>query len=220
MSRPSRNVDQLLIQAALELMSEAGVRALSIRQVAERAGVNLGMFHYHFKTKDAFVRAVLQQTYDGMFGALEIESHRFASTLENLRAALNVLARFGRDHRLLLVRLLGDALGGEVVAAEFLKANLPRHVSVLTALIIQAQKESMLRRIALPQAFVFLGGSIIVPILMGTAAISAGLAPALFAEALEKTVFTDAAIAERIDLALAGLAITADSGRRKSGVKK
>lgn len=220
MPRPSRNIDQLLIQAALELMPETGVSALSIRQVTERAGVNLGMFHYHFKTRDVFVRAVLQHTYDGMFAALELESHRSPSTLENLRAALNVLARFGRDHRLLLVRLAGDALAGEAVAAEFLKANLPRHVAVLSALIMQAQKEGVLKRIALPQALVFLGGSIVGPILIGTAAISAGLAPALFAQALEKTVFTDAAIAERIDMALAGLAAPASRDHRKAGVKK
>ena len=60
MSRPSRNVDALLLRAGRELYPETGAAGLSIRKVAERAGVNLGMFHYHFRTKEAFVRQLLQ----------------------------------------------------------------------------------------------------------------------------------------------------------------
>src|SRR5260221_7973961 len=138
--RPSRNVDQLLIQAGHELLPQTGVRGLSIRQVTERAGVNLGMFHYHFKTKDVFVRAILEQKYNDMFATLETETHRSESVVDNLRAAANVLARFARDNRKLLVKLLNDALGGEAVAQEFLKANIPRHIQVVVALMVQAQK--------------------------------------------------------------------------------
>ena len=60
MPRPSRNIDQLLIAAALELLPNAGTSVLTIRQVCQHAGVNLGMFHYHFKTRDVFLRAVLR----------------------------------------------------------------------------------------------------------------------------------------------------------------
>ena len=105
MPRPSQNIDQLLIDAALELLPQTGVRKLSIRQVAQHAGVNLGMFHYHFKTKDAFAAAVLQQLYDGMFASLKLESLSSTSPIENLRSALMVLARFGLNQRQLLVRL-------------------------------------------------------------------------------------------------------------------
>jgi AcrR family transcriptional regulator len=216
MPRPSRNIDQLLIHAALGLMPATGVRAFSIRQVCERAGVNLGMFHYHFKTKDVFVRAVLQHTYDGMFAALELESHRATPVTEKLGAALNVLGRFGRDHRLLLLRLFGDALSGEAVAAEFLRHNLPRHIAVVAGLIMQGQKQGLLRPVALPQAIVFLAGSIVAPILMGTAVKSAGLAPPVLA--LEENIFSDAAIAERVDMALAGL--VAPARARPPGSKK
>ena len=101
MSRPSRNVDQLLLQAGVALLPQTGVRGLSIRQVTEKAGVNLGMFHYHFKTKDAFVRVLLDQKYNDMFVNLQMKSTGNASAIENLRASINVLARFARDNRLL-----------------------------------------------------------------------------------------------------------------------
>jgi AcrR family transcriptional regulator len=215
MPRPSRNVDQLLLQAGHALLPLTGVRGLSVRQVAERAGVNLGMFHYHFKSKDVFVRTILQQKYNDMFANLELESHRAPLTIENLRAAVNVLARFGRDNRVLLVRLLGDAFAGEAVAVEFLRANLPRHLGVVMGLIVQGQKEGVLRKLPAPQAVAFLMGGVGAPILLGAAALNSGFAPAIFGAQLEKDVFSDAAIAERVDMALAGMA-----ARKKTGVKK
>ena len=38
MPRPSRNVDVLLLRAGREMFPSAGVRGLSVRKVAERAG--------------------------------------------------------------------------------------------------------------------------------------------------------------------------------------
>jgi AcrR family transcriptional regulator len=206
MARPSRNIDQLLIRAGLELLPETGVRALSIRQVAGRAGANLGMFHYHFKTKEAFVRMVLQQVYDGMFTNLTLEARRSESAMESLRAVLHVLARFGRDNRRLLVRLLGDALSGETVAIQFLQANLPRHVGVLKRLISRGQKDGTFKKVPPSQAMAFLAGSVAGPILLGSAAISSGFAPPQVAAGLESEVFSDMAISQRIDMALEGLA--------------
>ncbi len=214
MTRPSRNVDQLLLQAGLELLPETGVRGLGIRQVAERAGVNPGMFHYHFKTKDVFVRTLLQQKYNAMFATLEFEAHKSSSTLENLRAAIAVLVHWGRNNRVLLVRLLGDAFAGEAVVMEFLQANLPRHIAVVMALIVQGQGEGLLRKLPPQQAVAFLMAGVGAPILLGTAVLNSGLAPAPLHMLMEQHLFTDAAIAERIDMALAGLAAPS------SGVKK
>ena len=214
MPRPSRNVDQLLLKAGRELLPATGVRALSIRQVAERAGVNLGMFHYHFKTKDVFVRAILESQYNRMFASLEIATHRSTSVVENLRAAVMVLALFGRDNRLLLVRLAGDALAGEVMAVEFLRANLPRHLAVIAALIAQGQKIGRFRKMPMPQAIAFLMGGVGAPILLGAALVNSGFAPPPLASGLDDTVFSDAAIRERIEMALTGLAA------KKSGAGK
>ncbi len=214
MPRPSRNVDQLLLKAGHELLPVTGVRALSIRQVTERAGVNLGMFHYHFKTKDAFVRALLESQYNEMFASLEIATHRSMSVVENLRAAVSVLANFGRDNRLLLVRLAGDALAGEVIAVEFLRANLPRHLAVIAALLAQGQKLGRFRKMPIPQAIAFLIGGVGAPILLGAALVNRGFAPPPLARGLEDAVFSEDAIRERIDMALTGLAA------KKSGAIK
>ena len=215
MSRPSRNVDQLLLQAGLTLLPQTGMRGLSIRQVTEKAGVNLGMFHYHFKTKDAFVRTILDQKYNDMFTSLTLVSHGAESAVEKLRAAVTVLARFGRDNRVLLVRLIGDALAGEAAAAEFMRANLPRHLGVIIALVAQAQRDGAIRKLPAAQAVAFLMGGVGAPILLGTAATNSGLAPVALGRALQESIFSDTAIAKRVDMALAGLAAPKKTGVRK-----
>jgi len=214
-ARPSRNVDQLLIEAGHELLVKTGVRGLSIRQLTEHAGVNLGMFHYHFKTKDVFVRALLEQKYNDMFVSLQMKSNSHAPALENLRASINLLARFGRDNRLLLVRLLADAAIGELVALDFLRANMPRHIHLEINLIKQAQKDGALRALPIPQALAFLVGAVGAPIMVGAAMSQTSFAPPLVLKQLEQFVFTDAAIAERVDMALAGMAAPKKSGGHK-----
>ena len=205
MSRPSRNVDALLLRAGRELYPETGAAGLSVRKVAERAGVNLGMFHYHFRTKEEFVRQLLQSIYDEMFANLELAASAGVPR-DALRAALNLLGRFGRDNSRLLRRLIGDALAGEAVALEFLRANMPRHVRVVVGLIVAGQREGALRRMPPPQALAFLAGSVAAPILIGGAIAEHAQAPGAAVE-FAALIASDAAIAERVDCALAGLAV-------------
>jgi AcrR family transcriptional regulator len=220
MPRPSRNLDRLLLAAGRELLPHRGCAALSVREVAEAAGVNLGMFHYHFKTRDAFLRALLQQTYEEMFARLRFDirargdlSHWRA--VDSLRAALRFLGRFLRDNRPLIARVLADALCGEKIALEFLRANMPRHLMVLQGLIAAAQEDGTFRRMALAQALGICAGCVAMPILAGGAI--AEHAPRATGRALRDALLDDAAIDERIELALAALAApAARASRRKA----
>lgn len=205
MPRPSRNVDALLLNAGREIYPETGASGLSIRKIADRAGVNLGMFHYHFRTKEQFVRQLLQAIYDEMFASLELAASA-GPPREALRAALNLLGRFGRDNGRLLRRLIADALAGETVALEFLRANMPRHVRVVVGLIGAGQQAGELKRMAPPQALAFLAGSVAAPVLIGGAIAERALVPGMTID-LAALIASDAAIAERVDCALAGLAI-------------
>ena len=201
MVRPSQNIDQLLLDAGLELLPSTGCAGLSVRRLTQHAGVNLGMFHYHFKTKDNFIRAVLQRTYEEMFSALSLGVNPTHAPLENLRNALGVLGQFASKNRHLLVRILADAMSGEALAADFLKANLPRHIGVLAALIQEAQWEGNLVRAPVPQLVAFMAGAVAAPVLIGAAA------GASVADMLGQQVLSPEAIAQRIDFALRGLSV-------------
>ena len=206
MPRPSRNLDQALLAAGRNLFPERGCGGMSVREVADAAGVNLGMFHYHFKSREAFLRALMQQTYEEMFAKLSIEVARDAGTVENLRAALRAIARFVRDHRPFLGRVLADALSGEKCARDFLGENLPRHLGILAALIEAGQKDGSFAPIPAPQLLGTCAGALAMPILFGGALIDSGALAASMAKTIESTLLSDAALDQRIELVLAAIA--------------
>jgi AcrR family transcriptional regulator len=204
MPRPSQNVDQLLLDAGLELLPQTGSAGLSVRRLTEHAGVNLGMFHYHFKNKENFIRAVLQRVYEDMFSALALKVDPKRSPIDNLRDAVGVLARFGRDQRALLLRLGADAMAGEPLAAEFLRANLPRHLAVILQLVAQAQAKGLIEKAPPPVVVAFIFGAVGAPVLIGAAVQQHAEAAAV--QAIEAHVLSDQAIDQRIEFALRGVA--------------
>jgi AcrR family transcriptional regulator len=173
--------------------------------VAGRAKVNLGMFHYHFGTKDAFVRRLLQGIYDEMFAHLEVAADNPDRPVEALRSAVSVVARFVRDQRTVVRRILADALDGHAVAREFLQRNVPRHLRVIVALVAQAQRARAIRSLPLTQAVAFIAGAVGAPVLVVGALLDDGIVDPGFAAAIDAEVLSDEAIAQRVDLALAAL---------------
>ena len=55
-----------LIAAALDLVSEGGLQAATVRAIAERAGVTSGLIRHYFSTKEDLTRAAYQRLMDRM----------------------------------------------------------------------------------------------------------------------------------------------------------
>lgn len=208
MSRPSRNTDKRLIQAGRKLLPETGISGLSLRRVAAEAGVNLGMFHYNFKTKRRFTRLVLQEIYEEFFKGFSVETGGDFSPFDRLRKALVALARFARDNRKLFLAMLRDVLEGEAEAVRFAQENLPRHLSIIAGLIRDCQRRGLIQEMPLPAAVAFLAGSTAMPnIAMGLIERASAKSPfGLAMKQVEPLLISDAAIAKRVELALRGLA--------------
>jgi AcrR family transcriptional regulator len=213
--RPSRNLDRALIAAGRELLPLRGCAGITIREVCEAAGVNPGMFHYHFRTREAFLRALLQHTYEDMFLHVTLVSGHDVGPVHNLRAALRVLGRFLRDHRAFISRVLADSLCGDAIAATFLRENMPRHLTLLRGLIAHAQEMGELRPMPVPQAIGVCAGSIAAPILFAGA-----IERERSGKALARGLVTDAAIDERIEAALRALAPGSDTRPAKARTRK
>ena len=215
--RPSRNLDRALLAAGRALFPARGCAGLSVREVADAAGVNLGMFHYHFKSREAFLRALLQSVYEEMYSHLEVAAGSptpHDDPVEHLRAALRSLGRFLHANRAMLARVIADALCGEAVAIEFMRANFPRHIGVIHGLAALAQQRGRLKPMPLPQAMAMCGGSVAAPILFAGAAVESGAIPAPQARALEAAVLSDAALDQRIDLILEAITVPAPPRQR------
>ena len=210
--RPSRNLDRALLAAGRELFPSRGCAGLTVREVADAAGVNLGMFHYHFKSREAFLRALLQSVYEDLFAELTIAASQMppgrkqARSIDFLRAALQFMGRFVRANRPLLTRVLIDALGKDAIAVEFLDRNMPRHLGLMLGLMQQAQKDGSVRAdIPAPNLLGFCAGSLAMPILFGGAIVERGAAAEATGRMIEGALLSDTALDQRIELALAAI---------------
>ena len=109
MRKPAEAPDarERILAAGLEVFSDEGFVGTTTREIATRAGVNLGLIKYYFGSKDALWRAVV----DGVFGALaaevgevDAEGGDEPETIERLiRSAVRFIG-----HNPAFVRLMND----------------------------------------------------------------------------------------------------------------
>ncbi len=143
--RPSKNTDKQLMQAAKELLIEKGSMDIGMREVAARAGVNMGMFYYHFKDKEDFWAKILQEFYEEFFMELKLDASLSDSPIENLRSVLIYIGQFAANHRPLVGALFIAAVNGDEVARKFFKKNFVRHTRLIIELVKKGQKQGQLR---------------------------------------------------------------------------
>jgi AcrR family transcriptional regulator len=205
MPRPSQHIDRALLASGRALYPGSGCAGLSVRALADHAGVNQAMFHYHFKSKDAFLRALLQQMYDEMFDGLHHDAAQDGPAIERLRHALSGLARFVRNHRAVIARVWSDAAAGQAVAHEFMRANAPRHVGLLMQLLQQAEREGAVIQLPPLQRLTFVMGSVMAPLVIVSGLIAMGITPGLPVPDMEAQALSDDAIGKRVELALSAL---------------
>lgn len=87
---------ELLLHAAAELIAEVGWGNVSSRMVAERAGVNNALVHYHFDSMDDLLRRAAAQVLTQAFGAPTRAAWR-PDVAGGMRAAVQWLDRLDID---------------------------------------------------------------------------------------------------------------------------
>jgi AcrR family transcriptional regulator len=197
-------MDKLLIETARQNFADTGWSGLNIRDICTRAGVNLGMFHYYFKTKEEFGRIVLQEVYEEIFAKLitNIDSQRPA--FDNLKSLLITFGKITREYRSFFASLLVDIKKNEPIVLEFVKKNFPRHLTIVRSLILECQKQQIVIDLPVEQIMVFLAGSLLLgSILFSFAETHLEHTPLI--GLLHAAVMTDEAILQRIDMALKGI---------------
>lgn len=164
MVRPSKNCDRLLLDAGIELLKEKGITGISVRQICDRAGVNLGMFTYHFRTKENFLRQLLTQAYDEFFRHIVTGVQDVDNPLERLLTVLDQAVDYIDSNRELARSLFKDGVRGTPLVAEMVSNNFPRHLKVIFELVRDSQKAGILRDDLSPvQIMVTLGSTLFLP---------------------------------------------------------
>ena len=86
-----------LLSIAAELFAERGLRATTVRDIADAAGILSGSLYHHFASKEAIVDEILRGFLDALFG----EYRRIVGSGLGPRATLEALVRasFEAIHR-------------------------------------------------------------------------------------------------------------------------
>lgn len=214
MPRPAGDAARKLLAAGSALARERGCGAVTVREACRRAKVNLGLFHYHFKTREAFIERILDEGYADFFARLSGSAEGGGSPPERLRRALRSIALFGRERRRMIVGMLRDGMNGEKKVAAFMARTFPHHLPLILAIYEEGVRGGAFRRLPLPFFLSFCMGAMNAPGIMLTLLEDYGAKKPLgrSVRQVESELFSDAAIAERLDMLLAALT----APRRKS----
>ncbi len=205
--RPSKNTDKQLLLAARELLMEKGSMDIGMREVAAKAGVNMGMFYYHFKDKDDFWCHLLQEFYEEFFSDFQIDASSSDSAIDNLRAAALYIGNFAVKHRVLVSALFLAGANGDEAVRKFFKKNFVRHLRIIVDLIKRGQKEDKLVSLPPLTILVMLMGAINAPtfVFHSFSKNPFGVAKMRMMGASRESILSAEAVSERVEIMISAL---------------
>lgn len=139
---PSTRV--LLLDTGLQMAREAGLRKLTVRGLAARAGVNPGSFVYHFGSRDAFLSEMIETWYQPLFARLQLRNDPALPPLVRLRDMVLQVMDFLLAHREFVTQLYQDVAAGEVAAVRFVRSLAGRHPLLMLQAVEAAQRQGEL----------------------------------------------------------------------------
>jgi AcrR family transcriptional regulator len=113
-----RETREQLLSAAIAVLGEEGYGAMSMRAIADRAGVRLSLVHYHFGSKRGLVEAVFEHLTDGLLERQRAMWNDGRSLAEQWRTACEYLRA---DIRSGYVRTLWEIWAAGLADAELAK---------------------------------------------------------------------------------------------------
>jgi TetR/AcrR family transcriptional regulator, transcriptional repressor for nem operon len=206
-SSRSASTRQLLLETGLQMARETGMRKLTVRGVAARAGVNPGGFVYHFGNRDAFVTELIETWYQPLFAELQLRADLEGSPIERLRAMVLQLMDFALAHRAFVTHLLQDAAAGEQAVVRFVRTLGQRHPRLLVQAVEEAQQAGLMVSAHPVQILMFLMAPLGGPLLLVEMAGGLSVLPADGVALCAEFAHQRERIAERLDWALKGLAL-------------
>lgn len=202
---PRSTTRDRLLAAGHGVVTRRGFRGLTIRAVAQAADANLGSFVYHFGTRDAFVRALIEEWYAPVFAGVSSIAGGGGVPLARLRGAIMQLIDFGLDHAEFMGSIIMAAADSDAPAGDFLQSLAGRHPRLLLNLIEQARADRTLVDEEPMQILCFLMASVALPLLVA----NAWQMPPLFGKTLSARLGRIARdrerILQRLDWAFQGL---------------
>ncbi|MFA6435120.1 MAG: TetR/AcrR family transcriptional regulator [Elusimicrobiales bacterium] len=209
MARPPSGTDLKLKSAGRKLLQEGGITGLSVRGACRLAGVNTGMFHYYFGSKDEFLKAILKEIYAEFMLNFKAGVSVGGSPRARLKNALVEVGRFARGVRKAAPMLFADLAYGNEEAFVFISGNFTEHIREIAALAEECRPQSAVKDRSVPFVISALVSVMIFPVLMGGVLERNGVKKLLDRSLadLREEMFSDAGITGRAEIAVRGIGL-------------
>lgn len=209
MARPSSGADIKLKRAGRLLLEERGITGLSVREACRQAGVNTGMFHYYFGSKEEFLQAILKEIYAEFMLNFKAGVSAAGTPRDRLKNALIEVGKFALGIRKVAPMLFADLAHGKKEAFAFVSGNFTEHIRYIAALAEECRAGSAVRGHSLPFIIAALVPVMIFPMILGGILERNGVKSlgGLSMEELRGEMFSEEGIAERAEIALRGIGL-------------
>jgi AcrR family transcriptional regulator len=209
MARPASGSDLKLKTAGRRLLLEKGITGLNVREVCRQSGVNTGMFHYYFGSREEFLHEVLKEMYAEFMVHFKAGVSSAGTPRARLKSALVEVGRFALGMRKAMPMFFADMLHGKKEAFSFFQGNFTEHIRYIAALAEECRPESRVKGRSTPFVVGALLPVMVFPMLAGALMERNGV-KALGGIGLEKLrdeFFSEEGIAERAEIALRGIGL-------------
>lgn len=122
---------QALLDAALELLEDQGFSALSLRQVARRAGIVPTAFYRHFDSMEELGLALIGESFRTLREGIRAARSDPRTYEHVIRSSVEVLVRYVHDHRAHFRFIARERFGGVAVLRHAIRAEIRLFASEL-----------------------------------------------------------------------------------------
>ena len=209
MARPPSGTDLKLKTAGRKLLQEKGITGLTVRGACRAAGVNTGMFHYYFGSKEEFLKAVLKEMYAEFMLNFKAGVAVAGTPRDRLKNALAEVGKFAWNIRGAAPMIFADLAYGNKEAFSFFSGNFTEHLRHIVSLAEECRPRSGVKDHTVPYIVAALIPVMIFPVIMsgimernGVKAVGCGGLGELRGE-----LFSEAGITGRAEIAVRGIGL-------------
>ena len=144
--RKSRDAKEKLLEAGTALFAEKGFAGVSIRELAETAGVNSAMISYYFGGKEGLYEAVITAQYERLLTKFEAIAVSPASVHEKIRMYAEVIRLNHTEDQPLMARLIQGELSSPTSCMEkVIRKYTTRLAQIVSGILREGMQTGQLR---------------------------------------------------------------------------
>lgn len=89
------STEEKIVEAAREIFAQKGFAGARMQEIADRAGINKGLLHYYFKSKEALFKAIFREAFTQFSQVLRDILAGEAPVLEKIERIVDVYMEMG-----------------------------------------------------------------------------------------------------------------------------